>query len=76
MVFARKDLEINDFQNKLQERINKFGEVASPQHRIFENNFEPHITIVRHFTKQQLSEAQNDLPRSISFCVIPEPFCC
>lgn len=72
MVFAQEDRDVIDLRNDIFKQVEKFGDVVSDEHRRFDSDFRPHITIARHLNEGQLLQAKIDLPDKISFTIKPQ----
>lgn len=72
MIMGHDDGLMRKLQVEIVSKLNVFGEVYSKEHEIFEENFDPHITIARHLTDRQLLQAEKDLPKEIRFEIEPE----
>lgn len=61
MIWAQPNVPLVALQKELRERLSPFGEIIEPHYKEYETNFEPHITIARHLTDEQLEEARKDI---------------
>lgn len=61
MIRAEKNETLMRLQKELSDEFSKYGEYVSEEARKFENNFEPHITIARHLSPEQLNNAKKEL---------------
>ena len=72
MVVARDDLDIRKLQLEIVRKLGIFGDNSSKEHKKFEENFTPHITIGRHLNDAQLLQAKKNLLNNIRFEIEPE----
>lgn len=61
MIMAKDNSQLNLLQSGLREKLDQFGDVIKSYYRDFETNFEPHITIARHLSDEQLELAKKEL---------------
>jgi len=61
MIKAKSNKKLFKLQDEISNRFSKFGKHISEEYKKFEKNFNPHITIGRHLTAEQLKRAKNDL---------------
>lgn len=72
MVAACDGGQVKKLQAEIVSKLNVFGDISSEDHKRFEENFDPHITIARHLTDRQLLQAEKDLPNKVRFEIEPE----
>lgn len=61
MIEADKNEKLISLQKNISEKFSKYGKHISKEHRTYEVNFNPHITIARHLSQEQLIDAKNEL---------------
>ncbi|MDD5731949.1 MAG: 2'-5' RNA ligase family protein [Patescibacteria group bacterium] len=61
MIKAKHNEDLFKLQKEIVERFSKFGTHPSKQKEEFEKNFDPHITIARHLSDEQLEQAKGEL---------------
>lgn len=72
MIGVNGNGKIRELQSDIVQKLGVFGKIASEDHRNFEENFEPHITIARHLSDRQLLQAEKELPSKVEFMIEPE----
>ena len=65
MIRAEHNSKLIELQNEISNKFSKFGKNISKQYNSFERNFDPHITIARHLTVDQLENAKKDLKKDL-----------
>jgi len=67
MIKAKSNEELTGFQKEISNKFSKYGAHTTDEYEKFERNFEPHITIARHLTPEQLENAKHELKKDL-FC--------
>jgi 2'-5' RNA ligase len=65
MIEAENNTKLTNFQKEISVAISKYGEHLTEQHKNFELNFRPHITIGRELTPAQFNTAKQELKEDL-----------
>jgi 2'-5' RNA ligase len=61
MIRAEKNPSLMKLQKELHEKLSPFGDITEEYYKSYEEDFDPHITIARHLTDEQLTEAKHEI---------------
>ena len=67
MIKAQINKDLLDLQKEMSDKFSKYGQHITPLHEKFEKDFQPHLTIARQLTTEQLENAKKDLKPDL-FC--------
>ncbi|MDA2936218.1 2'-5' RNA ligase family protein [Patescibacteria group bacterium AH-259-L05] len=65
MIKAQYNQELFDLQKEVAEKFSKYGDHTTKERESFEKNFDPHVTIARHLTPEQLRKAKRELKKDL-----------
>jgi len=65
MIKAKYNKELLKLQEEIAKKFSKYGNHATEERENFEKNFNPHITIARHLTLEQLEKAKSELKKDL-----------
>lgn len=65
MIKAKYNQKLFNLQKEIAERLSKYGNHTTKEQEGFEKSFNPHITIARHLTLEQLKKAKSELKKDL-----------
>ena len=65
MIKSKKNQELFALQKEISEIFSKYGQHTNSEREEHEKSFQPHITIARHLTSEQLELAKNEIKNDL-----------
>lgn len=66
MIEATPSLRLKELQATIVQEFSRFGQIVYPSNKAFDDVFKPHISIARHLTDMQFTQAKKELPGKIA----------
>lgn len=66
MIKAKRNIELSKLKNEISYIFSKYGRHIAKEYQNFEAKFEPHITIARNLTEEQLKNAKRELKTNLN----------
>ena len=61
MIKAEPNTKLTALQKELREKLSVFGDVIAAYYKVYEEHFEPHITIARHLSDEKPEKKKKNL---------------